>query len=100
MILNLMRVDGLLPDFILERSFYQFQNGDNLPELEAELSVIKSRLLEHEESLKSPAEAEAIASYWEIRDQFNGTRSDFRKIVHHPTYSLPFLQPGRLVRGK
>lgn len=98
MILNLMRVDGLSPDFILERSFYQFQNGDNLPELEAELSVIKSKLLEHEESLKSPAEAEAIASYWEIRDQFNGTRSDFRKIIHHPTYSLPFLQPGRLVR--
>ena len=31
MILNLMRVDGLSPDFILERSFYQFQNGDNLP---------------------------------------------------------------------
>lgn len=98
MILNLMRVDGLSPDFILERSFYQFQNGDNLPELELELKNAQMALKEHEESLKSPAESEAIANYWEIRDQLNETRADFRKIVHHPTHSLPFLQPGRLVR--
>lgn len=98
MILNLMRVDGLSPDFILERSFYQFQNGDNLPELEAELKGIQTALKEHEESLKSPSESDAIANYWEIRDQLNETRRDFRKIVHNPTYALPFLQPGRLVR--
>ena len=98
MILNLMRVDGLSPDFILERSFYQFQNGDNLPELESQLIKSKASLKEHEESLNSPSESEAIASYWEIREQLKETRADFRKIVHHPTYALPFLQPGRLVR--
>ena len=98
MILNLMRVDGLSPDFILERSFYQFQNGDNLPELEAELKQFQILLKEHEESLNSAAESDAIANYWEIRDQLKDSRSDFRKIVHHPTYALPFLQPGRLVR--
>ena len=98
MILNLMRVDGLSPDFILERSFYQFQHGDNLPELEAELKESLATLKDHEEALKSPAEAEAIANYWEIKDQLKETRSDFRKIIHHPNYALPFLQPGRLVR--
>ena len=25
-------------------------------------------------------------------------KADFREIVTHPTYSLPFLQPGRLVK--
>lgn len=98
MILNLMRVDGLSPDFILERSFYQFQNGDNLPELESQLTQVKVALKEHENSLSSPVEADAIANYWEIREQLKETRADFRKIIHHPTYSLPFLQPGRLVR--
>jgi len=98
MILNLMRVDGLSPDFILERSFFQFQNGDNLPQLEAELSENQLSLQSHVETLQSPEEADAINNYWEIRDQLKETRRDFRKVVHHPTYALPFLQPGRLVR--
>lgn len=33
MILNLMRVDGITPEFILESSFYQFQNCAKLPQL-------------------------------------------------------------------
>jgi ATP-dependent RNA helicase DOB1 len=26
--------------------------------------------------------------------------SDFREVITHPTYALPFLQPGRLVKVK
>lgn len=97
MILNLMRVDGLSPDFILERSFYQFQNGDNLPELEAELHSAQESLLKHTQTVPE-SHSTQIAAYWDIREQLKETRADFRKIVHHPNYSLPFLQPGRLVR--
>ncbi|PIO66230.1 hypothetical protein TELCIR_12060 [Teladorsagia circumcincta] len=34
MVLNLLRVEGVNPEFMLERSFYQFQNYDAIPELQ------------------------------------------------------------------
>ena len=34
MILNLMRVEGVSPEYMLERCFYQFQNTSNIPVLE------------------------------------------------------------------
>ena len=34
MILNLMRVEGVSPEYMLERCFYQFQNTANIPVLE------------------------------------------------------------------
>lgn len=33
MVLNLLRVEGINPEFMLENSFYQFQNYDALPQL-------------------------------------------------------------------
>lgn len=33
MILNLLRVEGISPEFMLERCFYQFQNCAKIPEL-------------------------------------------------------------------
>jgi ATP-dependent RNA helicase DOB1 len=33
MVLNLLRVEGINPEFMLERSFYQFQNYSNIPAL-------------------------------------------------------------------
>ena len=35
MVLNLLRVEGINPEFMLERSFYQFQNYAALPALYA-----------------------------------------------------------------
>lgn len=34
MILNLMRVEGISPEFMLERCFYQFQNSASVPQFE------------------------------------------------------------------
>jgi ATP-dependent RNA helicase DOB1 len=33
MVLNLLRVEGINPEFMLERSFFQFQNYANIPSL-------------------------------------------------------------------
>jgi ATP-dependent RNA helicase DOB1 len=35
MILNLLRVEGVSPEFMLERCFFQFQNTQSIPKLEA-----------------------------------------------------------------
>jgi ATP-dependent RNA helicase DOB1 len=34
MVLNLLRVEGISPEFMLERCFYQFQNTASVPRLE------------------------------------------------------------------
>ena len=43
---------------------------------------------------------ESIADYYELRQQLAILNKDLRDVLNHPTYALPFLQPGRLVRVK
>lgn len=43
MILNLMRVEGISPEFMLERCFFQFQNSASVPQLERGTMNIKVR---------------------------------------------------------
>jgi ATP-dependent RNA helicase DOB1 len=43
---------------------------------------------------------ESVAQYYEYRQQLDQMSNDFREVIHHPSYSLPFLQPGRLVKVK
>ena len=95
MILNLMRVDGSSPEFMLERSFFQFQNADSIPDLKRDLESIKTR-----QSAIIIPEEHRVAEYYSIRQQLEQCRVDFRKVVNHQSYALPFLQPGRLVRVK
>eukprot|EP00158_Paraphelidium_tribonemae_P008081 Partr_v1_DN28462_c1_g1_i5_m41525 putative Superkiller viralicidic activity 2-like len=92
MILNLMRVEGISPEYILRQSFFQFQNNERVPELEGELL----RLEELRDSLKVDYE-EDLANYYDIRKQLETYREDFRAVVHHPSFIVPFLQAGRLV---
>ena len=41
-----------------------------------------------------------VAEYYDYRQQLDQMAQDFRDVITHPTYSLPFLQPGRLVKVK
>ncbi|CAE6411975.1 unnamed protein product [Rhizoctonia solani] len=95
MVLNLMRVEGVSPEYMLERCFYQYQNGTKVPALEAELTELE----EKKAGLIVPEE-ESIGEYYEIRNQLDELGKDFRTVITHPTYALPFLQPGRLVTVK
>ncbi|KAL7411383.1 antiviral helicase [Mrakia frigida] len=95
MILNLLRVEGVSPEFMLERCFFQFQNTQSVPKLEEEL-----RLAEIERSKIVIPNEEAVGEYHDRKKQLQELGQDFRDIITHPTYSLPFLQPGRLVTIK
>ena len=57
-------------------------------------------LLEDERKAIIVPNEEEIASYYEIRKQIDTYTRDVRDVVSHPTYCLPFMQPGRLVRIK
>lgn len=95
MVLNLLRVEEINPEYMLERSFYQFQNQTAIPTL-------------HEDYLKKVEEYNSInikrekdiASYYNIRTELDALGVQFRDYLTKSQYLVPFLQPGRLVMIK
>jgi ATP-dependent RNA helicase DOB1 len=59
-------------------------------------------LIKEEESRSKTVipDEQFVAEYYEYRQQLDQMAADFREVVTHPTYALPFLQPGRLVKVK
>ncbi|KAI9843895.1 MAG: ATP-dependent RNA helicase mtr4 [Sclerophora amabilis] len=95
MILNLMRVEGISPEFMLERCFYQFQNTASVSGLEKDLHELES-----ERSSLEIADESTIREYYELRQQLSTYAKDMRDVINHPNYCLQFMQPGRLVSIK
>ncbi|KAJ2799337.1 ATP-dependent RNA helicase mtr4 [Coemansia guatemalensis] len=93
MILNLMRVETFTPQFMLERSFHQFQTQAEIPQLENRAHELELDLSE----LKIDDEP-SVKRFYELRTQLDKLSEDMTKVVIHPSHSLPFLQPGRFVR--
>jgi len=66
------------------------------------LTLWKQELHEEEEKKQTiviPDEAD-VADYWEYRRQLDEMSADFRDVITHPNYCLPFLQSGRLLKVK
>lgn len=95
MILNLLRVEGISPEFMLERCFHQFQNTAGVTNLEKELHQ-----LENDRNDMMIEDEATIRSYYDLRKQLDTYAEDMRMVIIHPTYSLKFMQPGRLVEIK
>lgn len=95
MILNLMRVEGISPEFMLEHCFYQFQNTASVSGLEQELQTLQNE----RESMEITDEA-TIKEYYDLRTQITQYTKDMRDVINHPNYSLQFMQPGRLIHIK
>ena len=93
MILNLLRIEAISPEFMLERCFHQFQNAASVPHLEKELLSLQ----QDRDCITMPDEA-TIKDYYQIRQQLNTFTRDMRSVIQLPTYCLDFLQPGRLVQ--
>lgn len=111
MILNLMRVEGISPEFMLERCFYQFQNTASVSGLEkgqwmkpsaSKLTNRKTELheLEAQRSGFEIADEGTIREYYDLRQQLTTYAKDMRDVINHPNYCLQFMQSGRLVRIK
>lgn len=95
MVLNLLRVEEINPEYMMERSFYQFQNYSALPQLFEKLKKLEGEYKE----VTIPREAE-VASYYKIRQQLNNLSKEFCSYLTKPQYLVPFLQPGRLIKVK
>lgn len=92
MILNLMRVEGISPEFMLENSFFQFQNVIAVP-------VMEKKLIEYQQQYDNIhiEDESGIKEYYEVKQTLKGYCEDVRKVMTHPAHLLSFLQPGRLI---
>lgn len=95
MILNLMRLEGISPEFMLEHCFYQFQNTSSVSGLEKELQQLQIE----RDGMEITDEA-TIKEYFELRQQLSNYTKDMRNVINHPNYCLQFMQPGRVVHIK
>ncbi|KAH6613463.1 rRNA-processing arch domain-containing protein [Chaetomium tenue] len=92
MILNLLRIEAISPEFMLERCFFQFQNTSSVPQLERDLASLQ----QERDSMIIPDEA-TIKDYRTIRQQLDGYQKDMLAVMQHPNYCVKFLKPGRPV---
>ncbi|KAI0020384.1 rRNA-processing arch domain-containing protein [Xylariomycetidae sp. FL0641] len=93
MVLNLLRIDGISPDFMLENCFYQFQNTASVAGLEHELM----RLQKSRDEMTIPDEA-TVKDYYGLRQQIGQYTKDMLSVIQHPKHCVEYLQPGRLVQ--
>ncbi|XP_052775260.1 exosome RNA helicase MTR4-like isoform X2 [Mya arenaria] len=95
MVLNLLRVEEINPEFMLERSFYQFQNYAAIPGL-----IDKMKNTEDRYNQCVVPNEDQVSTYYKIRQQLNHLGRELLTYIQKPQYILPFLQPGRLVHVK
>ncbi|XP_038825977.1 exosome RNA helicase MTR4 isoform X1 [Salvelinus namaycush] len=95
MVLNLLRVEEINPEYMLEKSFYQFQHYRAVPGVVEKMA----KLEEMYNAIEIPNE-ESVVTYYKIRQQLAKLSKEIEEFIHKPKYCLPFLQPGRLVKVK
>lgn len=91
-LLNQLRCEDGDPENLLRNSFYQFQADRAIPDLQKQ-----AKDLEEERDSIVIQEEESLKSYYDLLQQYKSLKKDVRDIALSPKYSLPFLQPGRLV---
>jgi len=93
MLLNLLRVEEMDPETLMRKSFHQYQHDRELPDLEKKLKT-----MEAEKSQIKITGEETVAEYYHLRMQLHKLKQNLREFMNQPVYSVPFLQPGRLVK--
>ena len=96
MLLNLLRVEDVDPEYLLRASFYQFQREKEVPGLLLEAESIENEAAALD--VGTPEEEEQVSQYFNMEQQLLLTKRKISKIVRNPEYVLKFLQsPGRLL---
>lgn len=95
MLLNLLRVEaaGVDPESIMQQSFHQFQNERAVPDMEKALAAKRKEVAE-----VAVADEAETRKFHALCEHLEERRSAMRKMAMHPSRSVRFLAPGRLVR--
>ncbi|KAL6472658.1 hypothetical protein MHYP_G00188460 [Metynnis hypsauchen] len=95
MVLNLLRVEEINPEYMLEKSFYQFQHYRAVPGVLDKMKKLEKMY----NAIEIPNE-DSVVTYYKIRQQLAKLGKEIEEYIRKPKYCLPFLQPGRLVKVK
>ncbi|OAF70127.1 hypothetical protein A3Q56_02114 [Intoshia linei] len=93
MILNMIRVSSSNVNFLLQRTFYQFQNYKSIP-----LLVDKFQKLKIKYDALSFTNLSEYKQYYKIRKNIDFYEKKIRDIINKPEHIIPFLQKGRIIR--
>merc|ERR1719419_2011416 len=93
MLLNLMRVEDAHPQYLIERSFLQFQSTLKAPDLVNQIKACREKL----EALVIPR-VHDVADYYGSRQKLEELRQQCRAYRNNEKYLIPFTNAGRLVK--
>lgn len=93
MVLNLIRVEGVNPDYMLQQSFHTFQNLAKVPQLEEEIDNLQKQcdavVIEDEARVKN---------HVQICDKLKELNNEYLAIYQRPEHIKRFLNEGRLMK--
>ncbi|KAL1232596.1 Exosome RNA helicase [Trichinella spiralis] len=92
MVLNLFRVEGINPEFMLERSFFQFQKYSTMPALYEKAEKIRMEF----ENVIVTKENELLG-YVNVKKDIEKLQEKMLAYITKANYIAPFLLPGRLL---
>jgi len=99
MLVNMLRVgDDVDPEYLLRSSFYQYQQADLAPGLDAQADTLETEANAIVVG-KGGDEEESVREYYQLNNQLLLTQQKLKKIERKPQFMAPFLQSsGRLLK--
>ncbi|KAF0989817.1 hypothetical protein HZS_1505, partial [Henneguya salminicola] len=95
MILNLLRIEGINPEHMMQKCFYQHQLSSRVPEIIEKYKELKNQL--NQQSISNNTE---LQTYVKLTNELTTLQKEQAIFLANPKTLLPFLQPGRLLRIK
>jgi ATP-dependent RNA helicase DOB1 len=98
MLLNMMRVEDVDPEYLLRASFHQFQQESEAPALEIKADELQAQaeaivIGDGSEDVKNK-----LDEYYQLNQQLQITERKMLKITRKAQYVVPFIQnPGRML---
>lgn len=93
MVLNLIRVEGVNPDYMLQQSFYNFQNLAKVPQLES--MIIKLQETHNEIVIEDETK---VRTHVQFCDKLKELKKEYLSIYQRPEFIESYLSEGRPIK--
>ena len=98
MIVNMLKVEGINPEYIIKRSFHQFQSEKAVPQIKGKIAELNKQLEIYSSS--DTDRLNIINDNLKLKNQIDKYQSEINKIITKPENILDFLIAGRMVKIK
>ena len=95
-LVNLYRLEGMESEYIVKRSFRQFQSERSVPLLKQQLGELYAKYVTNYPP--NYEKEELINKLIDVQKQIEIFEEQARKIIIQPEYVRPFLIPGRMIK--